>query len=83
MSDLRELREQLELDFVDEPVLWECWIVRAESKQEQIWAWVRSHQGWLSNHPSGVMFWLPSDCVWYLRILDPGALREEGRDYVG
>ena len=62
---------------------WECWLVFDNRRYEQIYSWVQRYGGWMSSHPSGIMFWLPSDRVWYLRVLDEGARAYPERDYMG
>lgn len=62
---------------------WECWIVFDVNKYEQAWRWVDRCSGWMSTHPLGIMFWLPSQDVWYLRMLDSSAEAYPERDYIG
>ena len=66
----------------NELILWECWVSPNQEVHEDIWYWVKEHQGWVSSHPCGVAFWLPAEYAWYLILLDPKAFRQSKMDYV-
>ena len=64
------------------PVIYQCWLVDSSADLDRIWLWVQSHQGWMSSHPLGVLFWLPEDSVWFLLLLAASARPRRDLDYV-